>query len=424
MTDITNEIFEKYEVRKTKKQKMQFFDFLQATARNEGYSVTSERIDKNGHNIVVGSPANAKVIYTAHYDTPAASFFPNIITPKSIPLYLLYQILISVILFTIPALLIIWVPDLILSHSTSAFWPIFSILSGYSLIVIECYLLTSGPANKHNANDNTSGVMTLIHIMKSMPAEARNQVAFIFFDLEEKGCIGSSAYRKAHKKALKDVPVINFDCVSDGNNILFAVNKKAARFKESLQKAFVSNDKYTVEVATKGAFYPSDHKNFATGIGVGALNKSKLGILYNNKIHTKNDVVYDEENIIFLAEGAIRLTEVLNITTAKEATIDEATETEAVVQSPKSVTEEITQDTFEATPEAIEETETSSDTAPESVEEAGINSETPSEIAEEAETSSDTAPESVEEAEINSETSSEIVEETETSSDTVLVTEE
>ena len=48
-------------------------------------------------------------------------------------------------------------------------------------------LFFAGPANKHTANDNTSGVATLIEIMKELPEELRSDVAFIFFDLEEVG---------------------------------------------------------------------------------------------------------------------------------------------------------------------------------------------------------------------------------------------
>ena len=62
-------------------------------------------------------------------------------------------------------------------------------------------LVMIGPANKHNANDNTSGVVTLLEIARSLPESQRGKVCFVLFDLEEAGLIGSAAYRKAHKKA-------------------------------------------------------------------------------------------------------------------------------------------------------------------------------------------------------------------------------
>ena len=115
-----------------------------------------------------------------------------------------------------------------------------------------------------------------------------------------------------HKTLAKQLLVVNFDCVSDGKNILFVVKKKAQYVKENLEAAFPSNSTYTVDVATKGAIYPSDQRNFERGIGVSALNKTKRGLLYMNKIHTKRDTVYDEENIEFLKCGAIELAKILN----------------------------------------------------------------------------------------------------------------
>lgn len=310
MTDTTREIFDKYEIRKTKKQKAAFRDFVKNAAVEAGYPVKIEKAGK-AKNIIVGTPKTAGVLYTAHYDTPAATPFPNLITPKNIPLYILYQILICVALYTIPVLMIALFPKLILNAGGSSTWSFVCIFGGYALMIIELFLLLNGPANKHNSNDNTSGVTVLLELMKAMPEEERANVAFIFFDLEEKGTVGSAEYRKKHSKEVKSTPVINFDCVSDGNTILFAVGRKARYLEEKLKAAFVSNDTFTVDVATKGVFYPSDQKNFNVGVGVAALNTSKRGILYTDKIHTKKDIVYNEENIAFLVEGSVNLARII-----------------------------------------------------------------------------------------------------------------
>ena len=145
-----------------------------------------------------------------------------------------------------------------------------------------------------------------------MPPELRHKTAFIFFDLEERGTVGSKCYKQQHKQIAKSKPVINFDCVSDGKNILFAVKKKAVHLAPKLSEAFKSNGIYTVDVATKGVFYPSDQRNFEQGVGVSALNKTKHGLLYMDKIHTKRDTVYDEENIEFLKNGAIEFVKIVN----------------------------------------------------------------------------------------------------------------
>jgi hypothetical protein len=172
-------------------------------------------------------------------------------------------------------------------------------------------MLLAGPANKHTANDNTSGVTTVLDIMKALPEDQRQKVSFVLFDLEEAGMLGSSAFASKHKNLKKNTLVINFDCVSDGETILFALKKPTKKYAELLEKAFVSNNDITVDISSK-AFYPSDNAVFQGGIGVCALKKSKrFGVLYMNRIHTKKDVIYREENIDFLTNGAVKLAEML-----------------------------------------------------------------------------------------------------------------
>ena len=81
-----------------------------------------------------------------------------------------------------------------------------------------------------------------------------------------------------------------------------------------IEEAFAPTEKYegkySVEVAKK-AFYPSDQINFNRGVGVSALKRTKRGLLYMNRIHTKNDTVYDEENIEFLKNGAIEFAKII-----------------------------------------------------------------------------------------------------------------
>ncbi len=305
MTKTTKEIFESYEIRKTPVQKKKFRDYAVSTAKSMGYDARVEKMSKSCNNIVVGDPEKADVVYTAHYDTCAYMPFPNFITPKCIPLYILYQIAITVALLAVPYALII--------SSNFIANPIVKltmILLGFVLMIGTLIMMMNGPANKHTANDNTSGVTLLFDIMRDLPEENRGKAAFIFFDLEERGLVGSGLYMKKHKFMEKKL-LINFDCVSDGRNILFVVKKGAIPKMDILKEAFPSDDTYNVELASKNVIYPSDQKAFKCGVGVSALNKTAKGLLYMNKIHTPKDTVYDEENIVFLKCGAIRLVEML-----------------------------------------------------------------------------------------------------------------
>lgn len=311
MTQTTQTIFQNFQVRKTKKQKTAFIEYVKILANNMGYACNVEKnIFFGTRNIIIGNPDTAKVVYTAHYDTCARVPFPNFITPKCKSLYVLYQFAIAILFALVPAFLILILGSQlgVMLGGDEALSVYISGNIAYIYAILFAVLLMAGPANKHTANDNTSGVTTLIDIMAAMPAEKRNEVAFVFFDLEEAGLLGSMAFSMKHRKAMKNKLLINFDCVSDGNNILFAVKRKAKKYIDGLEKAFEDNGAFNVEIKTRGIFYPSDQMNFPCGVGVAALKKSKLlNILYMDRIHTKRDVIYCEENIRFLVDGSVKL---------------------------------------------------------------------------------------------------------------------
>lgn len=312
MTETTKEIFEKYQVRKTKKQKTAFIEYVKQTAGYYGYDSKVEKGAFGARNIVIGDVDKAKVIYTAHYDACTRLPFPNFITPKNFLVYLLYQFLIVgiflVLCFALGLFLGFTVSFLPITEYTM--YLLISFLPQVIFLIL-LYLLLGGPANKNTANDNTSGVTTILDIMKELPQDQRSKVAFVLFDLEEVGLIGSSAFASKHKHIKKNTLVINFDCVSDGKTILFALKKTTKKYGELLEKAFVSTPDVVVDIA-QSAFYPSDNVAFRGGIGVAALKKSKcFGILYMDRIHTNKDVIYREENIQFLMHGAIKLAQML-----------------------------------------------------------------------------------------------------------------
>ncbi len=314
MTEVSKFVFDNFHIRKTKKQKDGFIDYICKFAEEHGYAAKVEKGSCGAKNIVIGNPDSAKAVYTAHYDTCPRLPFPNFITPKNLFYYLAYQILITLLLLVVLFLAAFGfstVSDMIcsaldLSTELTELLSFYAWMAGYFLFF---FLFLAGPANKHTANDNTSGVITLIEIMQALPEDKRNDIAFVFFDLEEMGLFGSSGFASKHKKTMKDKLLLNFDCVSDGSTILFAVKNAAKKYIPALEKSFAPNEKFTVDIASKGVFYPSDQANFKAGVGVAALNYSKkLRTLYMDKIHTKNDTVFTEENIEFLTDGAVKLT--------------------------------------------------------------------------------------------------------------------
>lgn len=299
MNPTTRKIFESFEIRKTKRQKAAFRDFVIPEIEAMGYPVTVETGKFGVRNIVIGDIEQAKVVFTAHYDTCAALPFPNFITPKCFSLFLLYQLaLIAGIFLAVFCImfLAIWIN------------PSLGMPAYYFSLTGMVFLLLFGPANKHTANDNTSGVTAILDLARSMPPEERGSVAFVLFDLEEAGLIGSACFAKKHKKVMKGKLLVNLDCVSDGKTMFFAISKPARKYTPLLRQAFPDAGEMTPLFSEKHHIYPSDQMNFPCGIGVAVLNKTKHGILYMNRIHTKRDVIYQEENLAYVVDGCIRLT--------------------------------------------------------------------------------------------------------------------
>ncbi len=317
MTDASKFVFENFHIRKSKKQKDGFIDYICKFAEDQGYAAKVEKASFGARNIVIGNPDSAKAVYTAHYDTCPRLPFPNFITPKNFFIYLAYQLLITAALLAVlfGAAFVAGILSGTILGLLQVHQDVVDAVAGIIPLVayfIVLFLIMNGPANKHTANDNTSGVITLIEIMQALPEDKRNEIAFVFFDLEEMGLFGSSGFASKHKKAMKDKLLLNFDCVSDGSTILFAVKNSAKKYIPALEKSFIPCEKFAVDIASKGVFYPSDQANFKAGVGVAALNYSKkLRTLYMDKIHTDKDRVFDEENIEFLTAGAVRLREEL-----------------------------------------------------------------------------------------------------------------
>ena len=163
-------------------------------------------------------------------------------------------------------------------------------------------LLVFGPANKHTANDNTSGVITLCELMERLPDELKEKAAFVFFDHEETGLFGSQYFRKKNQKKMQTKLLINFDCVSDGDYIMFATTKQARKtYGEAFKNAFVAgNGKTIVMDKLEKVYYPSDHAGFPVAVAVAALKHKKYIGYYIDRIHTAKDTMFDEKNIDML----------------------------------------------------------------------------------------------------------------------------
>lgn len=306
-----DEILERYEVRKSNKEKSEFIDYITERLNQYGYNVTIDTKGKGmfqSRNIIVGDINKAKYIFTAHYDTCALSPLPNLMAPLSITSYALTQLLLVVFLIALV---------FIISFITSLILGLFNVNYITSLIISEVislgslylliYQMMFGYRNPHTANDNTSGVITLTHLLEKLPENRRDEVCVVYFDNEEKGLLGSSFFNKKYKGIVEDKLLFNIDCLGDGDLIAFLPSKNAydnPSYQEIITY-FNSTERLTfINKSVPKLLFPSDQMHFKKGIGICALRNHKW-IAYVPNLHTPKDTICKQENIDFVVDGFV-----------------------------------------------------------------------------------------------------------------------
>ena len=298
------DIPKQYPVRKSKKQKQAFREAVTAYAQGLGYAVRTEKGTFHCQNLILGEPEKANYLVTAHYDTCARMLLPNFIAPCNPVVFLCYQTLL-IVLLVVASLAAGVVAVALTKSSTIAQWVALAV---YWVLLLAMLI---GPANKHNANDNTSGVVTLLEIARSLPENQRSKVAFVLFDLEEAGLWGSASYRKAHKAKTDQQIILNLDCVGDGDEVMLFPTKRLKKDKaklNSLRPVCGQFGKKSIALREKGfTQYPSDQKNFPYGVGIAAFHRKRGIGLYCSRIHTSRDTILEVTNVNLLRAALITL---------------------------------------------------------------------------------------------------------------------
>lgn len=305
MTPLCAAIVRDHQVRKSRAQKAAFRELVKAEMRKEGVFFREERAKGllENVNLVYGNIATAEFVFGAHYDTYAELPFPNLAAPLNIPLSILMQLLLMLML-ALPAAL-----GAFLTAWLGAPVDVAAAV-GVLLGVLASALVIAGKPNRHTMNDNTSGVVALLTLLTRLPKERRGRVAVVLFDNEEVGLIGSTLFRKRHARAMADRPLVNLDCVGDGEMLLLAPNK-GYRADEELcartRAAFPAGS--LAPVFARRAFYPSDQWGFPKALAVATLKRRRLFGAVIDRIHTRRDTILKEENIEYIVEGLLRLTD-------------------------------------------------------------------------------------------------------------------
>lgn len=302
---ISDTILERYQVRKSRRQKAAFRAYLADALSPMGYTVAEEKSAIIAStNVIIGDVERAKYIFTAHYDTCAVLPVPNFIAPRNLLVTVLYQLFLMLLMFGISlgvGFVAWWIAGTITAYQIAA-----------PLGMLFClWWLLAGPANRHTANDNTSGVVVLVEAMATLPPEDREKVAFVLFDNEELGLLGSSFFKTKHGKAVRRKLLVNFDCVSDGDHMLFVLGKslrKNAALLARMGGALALPEGKTSEFTPASkAFYPSDQQHFALAAGVAALKRMRGVGYYLDRIHTPRDTRFDEGNIDILRQFILNM---------------------------------------------------------------------------------------------------------------------
>ena len=288
---------ENYLSRRSKAEKEAFRTFVEKECQAHDVPCQVDVADGN-HNIVIGDISRADVIFTAHYDTPARSFYPNLLVPTNRLFRLFYHLTIPVLMALISLLASYYLEKWLGFGNIGLLWTYLLLYFG------TFFVLTRAFPNKNNYNDNTSGVATILEL-----AMSGQGYACVLFDNEEKGLLGSKAFAKKYSDQMAEKTILNFDCVGDGRHFIFVYKPtvEQGEVHQALAHGFTNTDAFSVHFySSKKASCKSDQKNFPCSIGVVACHKVR-GIGYcAARIHTNRDVICQSENIEFLVSNVLK----------------------------------------------------------------------------------------------------------------------
>ena len=290
-------------VRKTAAQKKEFRQWLLRELKRAGWKASEETYGKfNGSvNVVAGDPEKASVFLCAHYDTGSRMLVPNFVSPTNVLAHVCYHLAAALVL--VAAALVVSFAVSFPLNQPGLMLPLFLILA-----VAGLWVSAYGPANKNNANGNSSGVLALLAAAREAGFDKR--VCLVFLDNNERTLLGASAFKKKHADQASKRLFINLDCVGDGEDLLLIPSKYSrwdGDLTEALEAAFRSGEEMRPRLLTKGLqYYPSDGRKFKFRVDICACRYlAGLGY-YIPHLRTKKDTTLEEGNAAYIARSIAR----------------------------------------------------------------------------------------------------------------------
>ena len=296
-------LFTNHETRMYRKEKDTFLAHCQNEFRQLGYDDVVIKEDRNmfgmtSKNLVVG-PVDADILITAHYDTPSKTGFLLMFTP-------LLGAVLGNILFMFIIMFLPQVLNVSVAIASDTPWVSY-LTSALALMILVSFFLK----NRHNHNDNTSGVVGVYQIAQLVAKnpELKARCAFILFDHEEvmPGLLGSKAFAKWRRENHPDKingTVINLDCIGIGDKLEVMTKKEHEIFHDIAK--FLQEEGFDVQKARGGLSGNSDHASFPNGVSLLYKKRSLLGPTYIPKIHTRRDTTCDLDQVERLCEAVYR----------------------------------------------------------------------------------------------------------------------
>ncbi|MBD5170254.1 MAG: Zn-dependent exopeptidase M28 [Oscillibacter sp.] len=290
-------------VRKTAAQKKEFRQWLLRELKRAGWKASEETYGKfNGSvNVVAGDPEKASVFLCAHYDTGSRMLVPNFVSPTNVLAHVCYHLMAALVL--VAAALVVSFAVSFPLNQPGLMLPLFLILA-----VAGLWVSAYGPANKNNANGNSSGVLALLAAAREAGFDKR--VCLVFLDNNERTLLGASAFKKEHADQASKRLFINLDCVGDGEDLLLIPSKYSrwdGDLTDALEAAFRSGEEMRPRLLTKGLqYYPSDGRKFKFRVDICACRYlAGLGY-YIPHLRTKKDTTLEEGNAAYIARSIAR----------------------------------------------------------------------------------------------------------------------
>ncbi|MCR5826125.1 MAG: M28 family peptidase [Oscillospiraceae bacterium] len=306
MSRFAERIAREYPLRFKPKEKEAFRLYLMGTLRELGYAPklqsreTALRIGGHVTNVVAGDPETAKLVFVAHYDTPLKSLLPPLIMPTRPMTAFLYLALTPVLVMLGSVVL-----SFALTFAVNA--PHWTLPLFLLLLLSALLYLRFGPAETRNTNDNSSGVAALLETAAALTPRYRGEVAFAFLDGGFSGMSGAKALRK-DCPALRETPVINVNCVAEGDELLILPNKNSrwdGELLDAILESFENGTHTTAFLKTDGlVYYPSDNRAFRHAVAICACDKVKG---FGRLIRPLRATEIDEEHLTLLKNGLSRL---------------------------------------------------------------------------------------------------------------------